>query len=444
MNKLRSAELSSRLLWLINIRWIATVGVVLTILFCQLTLKLALPFSILYFLSATLIIANILYLFFYRQHYSSSNQKIDIDLTLRFANTQIYLDVILLSLFLYLSGGIFNPFKLFFIFHMINACLILPIRSSFYLGVFALTFFGGLTLLSTAHIIPYYPLLGFSPLLTTPYYLFSVYARLSIFSLTVLLLIFFTSSIVYRLRRQEALLEKQNQQLHDANEEKSQFILQVTHELRAPIAAIQNYLNVAIDGYMGPMSDKINKMILAINTRASTMLTMINELLDLATLKSKKEAKLTKSGISIASLFDNQVHLFKGDLHKQSIQLKLDSEPNLSLFVDRESFEILLTNLIGNAIKYSPQQSTISIKAKQTKVETTLCITDQGIGISKEDLPHIFEEFYRSQSAVTKEQIGTGLGLSLVKRIINSHSGKIEVKSILTEGTTVTVTVPNS
>ncbi len=251
--------------------------------------------------------------------------------------------------------------------------------------------------------------------------------------------------IMIQLRKNEKALELANQKLLESSGAKCQFMRQMTHELRAPLAAIQNYLQVALDGYMGTFSDSQLHMLQTMHGRAENLLIEINEVLDFATLQTFSPSHLEKKRFLIQPLLEKQIDLMQGELMKHQITLSIKPMANpLFIFADEEKMKIVLMNLISNAIKYTPDLGNIELAVQDNAQNSVICISDTGIGIALADMNSIFNEFYRTPAAIAKEKMGTGLGLSIAKNIVELHQGKLTVESEEGKGSTFCILLPKS
>lgn len=440
---IRVTELSRRISWFITIRWLALIGVIIAINFAQFVQNLSLPYNLLYVMSGILTIVNVIYMAFNNYIINKKTYKDNVVLIHHFANVQVLTDLIILTILLYGSGGLQSPFIYYYVFHMVIASMLLPNFWAYIQGSIAMCFFSLLIILSSYNYIPNYALPGFGPTPGDEKYLDFVLGKLCGLVSTIFILIFMSGSIVKQLKNKEALLAKANEGLIEANEEKSRYVLQVTHELRAPLAAIQGYLKVAIEGYVGTVEGKLKDMLQNISNRTTNMLVMVNELLDLAALKNPKKKILNKEPHNINSVINKELRFFENELLEKKIDVEVSAAPALEITADIEQLHILLTNLISNAIKYSHIGGKLKINASKPFNNVLLKVSDNGIGIPEKDQKSIFLEYFRSQNAVTKEKNGTGLGLTIVEKIVKRHNGNIWVESSSEHGSTFFIELPS-
>jgi len=239
--------------------------------------------------------------------------------------------------------------------------------------------------------------------------------------------------------KEKDALEQRKTELEQLDRVKSAFTVTVAHELRAPVAAIQSYLRLILDGY-NP-ADRQREYLIRAETRARAQLDLIGDLLDLARLRNP-DLCIDRECVDIAQELRDVCELMAGQIQEKSLQFSVSiPESSVHVLANTRHIRQLWSNLISNAIKYTKAGSvTVVMEVQDSKVVT--CITDTGIGIAKEDLDRIFEDFYRTKAAKAYTQMGTGLGLSLVKRIVETYGGEIDIQSTVGEGSQFTVTLP--
>ncbi|MGA2915180.1 MAG: PAS domain-containing sensor histidine kinase [Sedimentisphaerales bacterium] len=226
-------------------------------------------------------------------------------------------------------------------------------------------------------------------------------------------------------------------------EMKSQFISTVSHELRTPLTAIKEGLNIVLDGIAGRVKKKQKEFLNLASRNVDRLSMLINDVLDFQKLETGK-IKFDFSPHKIAETVREAYETMKLFAQKNKIDLtiKLADDLGEAIF-DHNRIIQVLTNLLSNAIKFTPQGGKVSLEVIRQQKEIIITVSDTGMGIPKEDLPKIFERFYRVKR-LGKEIQGTGLGLPIVAQIISQHSGRILVESELNKGTTFTVYLPTN
>lgn len=230
--------------------------------------------------------------------------------------------------------------------------------------------------------------------------------------------------------------------LKEIEQIKTQFVSMVTHELRAPVAAVEGYLHAYLTGAAGSDPQFNRQMLERARQRCHSLLDLVNDLLTFSRLESRKVMR-KKEPLNLSEILTGTVELFRAQADQRDIRFELDLPPELpDIEADRSEMEQLFTNLVSNAIKYNKKKGKVVIGAHPKKNVLVITVADTGVGIDKEYLPKVFDEFFRVSGPETRYTTGTGLGLSIVKRIVESHFGTIEVKSTLGEGTTFTIKLP--
>lgn len=230
--------------------------------------------------------------------------------------------------------------------------------------------------------------------------------------------------------------------LKELDKMKSEFIAMVAHELRSPIAAVEQQLTVILNRMAGEVTEKQEKMLSRAKERTKGLLTLINDLLDLSKIEAGKMVQY-KEPLPLQEPIQRVVDLMRAEAEKKRIDLQFLPSPVTSMIhADRLSMEGIFTNLISNAIKYTPERGKIWITLSEEGGCVKATVSDTGIGIKEEDLSRIFDRFYRVKTSETREIIGTGLGLSIVKSIVEAHLGSISVESEEGKGATFTVLLP--
>ncbi len=230
--------------------------------------------------------------------------------------------------------------------------------------------------------------------------------------------------------------------LKELDKMKSEFIAMVTHELRAPIAAVEQQLTVILNKMAGELTEKQEQLLSRAKQRTNGLLDLIKDLLDLSKIEAGKMIQY-KEPLLLQEVIQRVVDLMRVEAENKKIDLDFSTPSNVSLInADRNSMEGIFTNLISNAIKYTPAGGKVRVNLGEEGGFVKATISDTGIGIKKENLPRIFDKFYRVKTAETRQIVGTGLGLSIVKSIVDAHLGSISVESEEGGGTTFTVFFP--
>ena len=228
-------------------------------------------------------------------------------------------------------------------------------------------------------------------------------------------------------------------------EYRKEFIGNVSHELKTPLFTIQSYLLTLLEG--GIEDEKIRKKYLARASKGAERLTYIIKDLDMITKLEVGDLSLDKENFDIVKLVQNVFELFEMKSAKKNITLTFDIDYNspIMVYADKERIQQVLTNLIVNSIKYGREKGTTEVSIENLiKNKAIIRVTDNGEGIAKANLKRLFERFYRVDRSGSRKEGGSGLGLSIVKHIIEAHEEKIYVESELGVGSEFSFTLEKS
>jgi two-component system phosphate regulon sensor histidine kinase PhoR len=229
--------------------------------------------------------------------------------------------------------------------------------------------------------------------------------------------------------------------LHDITKQKKleavrkDFVANVSHELRTPLSIIKGYTETLVDGHHDmPVVDR-DKFLRTIQRHTERLNSLLEDLLTLSRLESINPG-LRRESVALSSLIASIIDDYRARPAAAEHQLHFAIDPNVGeLLIDPLKVTQVCENLLDNALKYTPKGSHIDISARLREQEVEVCIRDNGPGIPADDLPHIFERFYRVDKGRSRDKGGTGLGLSIVKHIIQLHGGRVWVESTLGQGT---------
>jgi len=222
---------------------------------------------------------------------------------------------------------------------------------------------------------------------------------------------------------------------------RSEFVANVSHELKTPITSIIGFVETLRNGAVDDLK-KRDEFLNIIQTQSQRLVNLLNDILSLSRIEFR-EIEMNFQPVSIKEIFDNTSAFYRNKIEskKQSLQIDMPSKlpPVLS---DPEMIAQVFSNLIDNAIKFTPEKGKIVVRAQETDDFIRIDVSDTGIGIAEKHLPRLFERFYRVDKARSREMGGTGLGLAIVKHIIQAHGGKVGVESELGKGSRFFFTLP--
>jgi len=237
-------------------------------------------------------------------------------------------------------------------------------------------------------------------------------------------------------------IEEKGRQIEAANRHKSEFLANVSHELRTPLNAIIGFSEVLGERMFGELNDKQAEYVDDVLSSGRHLLSLINDILDLSKIEAgRMELELSKFDFPLA--VENAMTLVRERVTRHGIKLERVIDEKLGDFVgDERKIKQILLNLLSNAVKFTPEGGRIDVGARMANGSVEVSVTDNGIGIAQKDQEAIFKEFRQVGSDYTRKREGTGLGLSLTKKFVEMHGGKIWVESGLGKGSTFTFTLP--
>ena len=223
---------------------------------------------------------------------------------------------------------------------------------------------------------------------------------------------------------------------------RSDFIANVSHELRTPIAMLQGYSEAILDDVVSSEEER-NEMIRIIYDESQRMGRLVTDLLDLARMTSGF-MKLYKNEVDAVFALERMTNKFAQVAKEKQVDLQFENLVGefLPIEMDEDRIEQVITNLVDNAIRHTPAGKSVTVRMQKEKSYLRVDIADTGVGIPAEDVPYVFDRFFKADKARTRSKGGTGLGLAIAKNIVEVHEGNISVTSVQGEGTTFTFYLP--
>ncbi len=244
-----------------------------------------------------------------------------------------------------------------------------------------------------------------------------------------------------QLQKQEKALREANTQLKEKDRIKDEYVSRVTHDIKGHLTAMQSCLHIATDKSSGPLNEKQSDFLSRARKRTAQLGDFVNELLNLTQMRLSGQFNMAP--FSLPDSISQAISIVERKAKDKSITVTSNIEPSVGLIVGNQfSINEILTNLLFNAIKYTPENKSIHIEAKSHDDYVQIDIADTGMGIPADEIGNIFDEFFRASNAKKSGKEGTGLGLSIVKQIIERHGGEISAQSQEGQGTKFTVTLP--
>lgn len=251
----------------------------------------------------------------------------------------------------------------------------------------------------------------------------------------------FSLPIVQARVRTHLALKRQRDELRSLNETKNRFLGTAAHDLRNPLAAIRGLAEIMTEEAIGPVTPEQKEMLNLIFHTSDHMLALVNDLLDVAVIESGK-FDLQLSPRKLDEILHQRLRVMRPVSAKKEMRLRVEIEELPEFYFDENRILQVFDNLFSNAIKFSPPGSEIGVQMVREGQEVRVAVSDQGPGIRPEDREKLFGDFQKLGTRTTGGESSTGLGLSIVKRIVESHGGRVELQSEVGRGTTFSFVLP--
>lgn len=236
-------------------------------------------------------------------------------------------------------------------------------------------------------------------------------------------------------------IKEQNEKILEADKVKNEFLANISHELRTPLNSILGFSDILSTQLYGNLNSKQEEYINDIKVSATHLLGMINEVLDMSKIEANA-MKVVKSAFWISRAVDEVVNILSPLAQKKNINLKKSYDEDFEVFADYQKIQQILYNLVSNAVKYSPENDEVEIAVNADDENFRILVHDNGIGIDKKYHGKIFAKFVQLDSAYTKKESSTGLGLTITKKLVELHGGRISLISEVNNGSTFIVEIP--
>lgn len=231
--------------------------------------------------------------------------------------------------------------------------------------------------------------------------------------------------------------EELSQTIKAQNQLRKRLTSDISHELRTPLATIQSHLEAMIDGVWEPSPQRLSFCY----DELIRLTRLINDLNELSVLESDK-IKLNSRKVQLTQLLKQMIENFQPMFSEKNIFFTGQLEPNVEIIGDEDRLKQIFVNILSNAYKYTSNEGKVTVSLATEQGWITVIVKDNGSGISSQDLPHIFERFYRGDLSRSRETGGSGIGLTIVKALVEAHGGILKVESQQSAGTKVTINLP--
>ena len=421
--------------WLIRLRWLAILGLFSgVVLLKSIALGPASSLNAIAVVGFILVGLNLVYL-----AYASAKKQFGMSNLVVLLNVQMVMDLILLTVLIYLTGSAESPLSFFYVFHIILASIIFPGGFSYLYSLLVVLLYSGLLLLEQSSFVNHVCFFNDFHLMNDSRIIIGIWF---IFVVTMMVSAYLAQNVTERHRRVRDKLEAANLKLQEINETKTTFFRYASHEMKAPIATIQSTLMV-IEDLLGAQADErvINMLNRAIG-RTTETIGMLKDLADLTYGNFQEQQNFEK--LNLRTLLDDIVSDIKpnSDRKHQTLTFSAADMP-FDYYGDINALGKIFKNLLSNAIRYTQESGNIQVSLEKNIDSTyVIKVADDGTGIPESEQTNIFKEFYRTPTARKMISEGTGLGLSIVMRMVQLHEGDIQVESREGQGATFTVKLP--
>jgi signal transduction histidine kinase len=358
---------------------------------------------------------------------------------LAFASLNIAADLLVMTGAVYLTGGPHSPLLPMYFIEVAVMALLTNV------GLTIVTIVASFLLFATMCGLV---LAGVLPLLPTPYELSGslswayVVTIVAAFGMSTLAPGAYVALIVQRLRDKEAALEERARDLADAAREKSQFMVNVTHELRTPLHGILGLSDLLSEGIYGPVTERQKESLAGIDLSAKNLLELIDSLLLLARAEAA-QIDLAVAPVAVGEVVDRVAATGRWMRGRKELTIDVAVDGDLPVLdTDRGKLVQILVNLLANAIKFTPEGGRVAIAARRAGEGVEVAVSDTGIGIPERELGRIFEAFHQVDGSTSRAYGGVGIGLSLVRTLARMLEGEITVESAEGRGSTFTLRLP--
>jgi len=341
---------------------------------------------------------------------------------------QMILDLIALLLLVYFTGGIESPLYMQFVFLVIIGSLILPGALVYAMAAIFIISFTVLTTLEYYQIISHHSING---LLSSPLYNYPLYvgAFLFTFAFMTFVSVYLANGMARQLYKREKDLVDSMKKINAAEKEKQKYIMGIVHEIKTPIVAVASYIDIILQKFLGPIDETVEEKLVRAKNRTDEGIQMINDVLNVSKLTLYDQ--FDEDEVDIHEVVAGVLKRRKASAEAHLIKLKLKDirETKQKFRGDKFLLDIAFSNLIGNSIKYGVDGGYVEVTINSDSKNLSIEVCDDGVGIPENELPKIFNDFYRAVNVKKITIEGSGLGLSVVKKVVERHGGIIKAKS---------------
>jgi signal transduction histidine kinase len=427
-------ELYEQLRWFARLRWLAVLGLASASLMGP---RLGFPdvWPSLLIVAIAVALYNLGFTWSLRRRKESDRSYANLRTD---AVLQMVMDLAALIAAIHFTGCLSSPLLLFFAFHMAIGTMMISARTVYLLaGLTALTALG-LYVLEGWEIVPTNSLHSGTEQLDVipPVNLIALAASMFV-------IVYLTDSVTGRFKQRSIDLFRATRGMEDLERRKSHYMRISAHQLRSPLATVRTSLEVLSEGIVDPTSDRGQRLARGALDRVDGLLRTVNDLLSLAKIREGRERSQWNRKVNVSELLTGVVESSWDLAEDRRLELVHESQGVIILdYGIPADLTNAFENLVANAIKYSPNGGTVTVRLETTGREAVVRVTDQGIGIPEDSVGQVFLEFVRMPNAKQLAPEGTGMGLAIVREAVEAHGGAVCVDSVEGKGSTFTVTLP--
>lgn len=435
-----------RNLWFIKLRYAAVVMLLIFIFFPKYFLGIGLSDNqqiALVLITISILIYNGIFHFIrqFLEHDAGSFNPLHLSIL------QMVFDLFALMLVVYFTGSAESPILLFFVIHMIVGSLILPGFVIYAFAVVVVLSFLGITVGEYYYIIPHHHIEGYIPFELYENFNYVLAVNIS-FAFLIFIIVLIANKMANQLYVREQQLLESIEKINSAEKEKQKYISGIVHEIKTPLAAVHSYLDLVLQKFLGPLDEVVEEKLVRARRRSDEAIELINSVLKIS--KLRLDDSVNKEEIDISSILAKAIKSAKVNADAKGVKLVINNKRKKKRNIEGDPLliQIALSNVIGNAIKYNNMDGIVEINVEENNDNLIIQVCDDGIGIPKNEIDKIFADFFRGSNIKQAGVEGSGLGLSVVKQIIERHGGTINIQSpshLSTNkypGTCVKITLP--
>ena len=416
-----------RNLWFIKLRYAAVAMLFLLLMGAEYILKIELTrtqLTLIVIITTSILIYNGLF-HFIRRFLKFDPAKFN---PLHLSFLQIVFDLSALMLLVYYTGGIESPLYMLAVFHMIIGSLVLPGFIIYSIAAAVVASFAFVSFGQHYGLIPHHQLAGLLNFNLSGDLNYIIAFNI-VFMFVIFMCVLLANRIANQLYKREQELVESIEKINAAEKEKQKYIIGVVHEIKTPLAAVHSYLDLILQKFLGPLDEVVEEKLKRAKRRSDEAIELVNSVLKISNMKLFN--KITEESMTIGAIVKTTVASQMVNAKAKSVSVKVLDERKEKIPVKGDSFliQIAISNIINNAIKYVDFEGKIEVVIENKEKDVMINVSDNGIGIPEKDIDKIFTDYYRASNIKDKNYEGSGIGLPVVKQIIERHGGTIKVES---------------